>query len=182
MLTRELRSRDPSVGADPPGDDFVDPMARGLSRLAWVMDRAWGIPGTRVRLGLDSVLGLLPVGGDVMTGLVQAALVLVALNRYSVPPSVAARMMGNVLLDVGVGAIPLVGDVFDVAFKANTRNLHLLEPYLHRARPDGRSPVPAPVLRTPWGCLIPVALVLLGAVALVVVGFVVVVRWLWRNA
>ncbi|MFO0890285.1 MAG: DUF4112 domain-containing protein [Isosphaeraceae bacterium] len=178
----------PLISPDP-ADEFVDPVAMLLSRTAWLMDRAWGIPGTRIRLGLDAVLGLLPLGGDAMAGLVQAGIVLLALGRYQVPPVIAARMMGNVLLDISVGAIPLLGDLFDVAFKANTRNLRLLEPYLHRpgsaTRPGGLSaalPAPASPLRTPWGCLIPIAAVLLGALALVVVGFITVVRWLIQHA
>src|SRR5208337_4628030 len=86
-------------------------------------------PVTNISLGLDALLGLLPVGGDVLTGFVQAGLVLVALKHYRVPRAVAARMMGNVLLDIAVGAIPLLGDMFDVFFKANTANLKLLAPY-----------------------------------------------------
>ena len=95
------------------------------------MDRAFHIPGTRITVGLDALLGLLPIGGDVLTGLVQSALVLVALSHYKVPRTVAARMMANVLIDTAVGAIPLVGDLFDVGFKANTRNVRLLEAYRH---------------------------------------------------
>jgi len=167
----------------------VDPVARLLGRTAWLMDRAWGIPGTRIRLGLDSILGLLPIGGDALTGLVQAGLVLLALGRYRVPSTIAARMMGNVLLDIAVGAIPLLGDLFDVAFKANTRNFRLLEPYLHTqglgtgAR-DAASSIRGNELpaRTAWGCLVPIAIVLFGALALVIVGFIAVVRWLIHSA
>ena len=72
--------------------------------------------------GSDALLGLLPIGGDLLTGLVQAGLVLVALKYYRVPKSVAARMVGNVLLDVAVGAIPVLGDMFDAVFKANTEH------------------------------------------------------------
>ena len=90
------------------------------------MDRAFKIPGTPIRVGLDAIIGLLPVGGDVVTGLIQAGIVLVAMIRYRVPKPIAARMAANVLLDIAVGSIPLVGDVFDVFFKANTRNLQLL--------------------------------------------------------
>ncbi len=182
-------SPDRSSGRVGPADDFVDPLARRLGQIAWLMDRAWGIPGTRFRVGLDSILGLVPIGGDALTGLVQAGLVLVALGRYRVPPTVAARMVGNVLLDISVGAVPLLGDLFDVAFKANTRNFRLLEPYLHKpgfepAATRGATAVAESVLplRTPWGCLIPIALVLLAALALVIVGFVTMVRWLIYNA
>ena len=106
-------------------------VGRSLEQLAWLMDRAVKIPGTNITVGLDALLGLLPVGGDVLTGCVQTGLVLVALKHYRVPRSVAARMLRNVLLDVAIGAIPLFGDLFDVVFKANTANLKLLEPFRH---------------------------------------------------
>src|SRR4051794_15532035 len=92
-----------------------DPRTAGpspaLEQLAWLMDRAIPIPGTPFRVGLDAILGLVPVGGDFLTGLVQAGIVLVALFHYRVPKAVAARMAANVLLDVGVGAIPILGDL-----------------------------------------------------------------------
>ena len=173
-------------------------VARNLERLAWLMDRAVKIPGTRMTVGLDAVLGLLPIGGDVATGLVQTGLVLVALHHYRVPKSVALRMGANVLLDVAVGAIPLVGDLFDVAFKANTRNLRLLEPYRQESEsapePAGplpwakvvetrvnppAAPLPAPrPSGTPLRIILPIALVLLSVLLLVVIGFVTIVRWL----
>src|SRR5215470_13189258 len=115
--------------------DRRETMAHRLEQLAWLLDRAFHIPGTRIRLGLDALLGLLPIGGDVLTGLVQAGLVLVALSHYKVPKTVAARMAANVLIDIAIGAIPLLGDLFDVVFKANTRNIQLLERYRHQGQP-----------------------------------------------
>ena len=164
-------------------------MARNLERLAWLMDRAFHIPGTRITMGLDALLGLLPVGGDVLTGLVQAGLVLVALSHYKVPKTVAVRMMANVLIDTAVGAIPLLGDLFDIGFKANTRNVQLLESYRHRepieAGPPGTprtisidlSPIR---FRPPWRLILPIAAVLLVGLVLVLIGFITVVRWLFR--
>src|SRR6516165_3554092 len=111
--------------------DRREAMARNLERLAWLMDRAFHIPGTRIRVGLDAILGLLPIGGDVLTGLVQAGLVLLALRHYKVPKLVAARMAANVLIDILIGAVPFLGDLFDIGFKANTRNVQLLEAYRH---------------------------------------------------
>ena len=169
---------------------------RALERIAWLMDRAIKIPGTKMTLGLDALLGLVPVGGDALTGIIQVALVLVALKHYHVPKAVAARMVGNVLLDMAVGAIPLLGDFFDMVFKANTRNLKLLEPY----RQDHDTPdiIITPRLESghsprgtdrhiagprsggmPWRYLLPIALVLVAALALVIIGFVTVVRWLF---
>ncbi len=162
---------------------------RNLERLAWLMDRAFHIPGTRITVGLDALLGLLPIGGDVLTGLVQSALVLVALSHYKVPKTVAARMMANVLIDTAVGAIPLVGDLFDVGFKANTRNVRLLEAYRHpHPLEAGQVGMPSSIpidltsirFRPPWRIIVPVAAVLLVALVLVLIGFVTVVRWLFH--
>lgn len=161
-------------------------MARNLERLAWLMDRAFQIPGTRVRVGLDALLGLLPVGGDVLTGLVQAGLVLVALRHYKVPRVVAARMAANVLLDIAVGAIPLLGDLFDIGFKANTRNIRLLDAYRHpegaavgRPGPGASPMIEHHAIGMPWRFIVPIAAVLFVVLALVLVGFVTVVRWLF---
>jgi hypothetical protein len=146
------------------------------------MDRAVRIPGTRITFGLDALLGLLPGGGDLLTGLVQAGLVLVALRHYRVPKAVALKMAGNVLVDVAVGAVPIIGDLFDVAFKANTRNLRLLEPY-KKALDD--APLPQPRVAgsahaggTPLRHLVPIAAILIGALVLLVIGIVTVLRWL----
>jgi Domain of unknown function (DUF4112) len=177
------------IAPDPTDHDHHrrEQIAHGLEQLAWLMDRAFRIPGTRIRLGLDALLGLLPIGGDVLTGLVQAALVLVALRHYKVPRTVAARMAANVLLDIGVGAIPLLGDLFDVAFKANTRNLQLLEPYRHRgpAGADWPGPTGPPSIGfrpigLPWRFILPIAAILFVALALVLIGFITVVRWLFH--
>jgi hypothetical protein len=106
-----------------------------------------------------------------------------------VPKTVAARMAANVLIDIAIGAIPLLGDLFDVAFKANTRNLRLLEPYRQQApiagdRPSPSRPLPLarelPPLGMPWRYLVPIAAVLLIALALVLIGFITVVRWLFH--
>jgi Domain of unknown function (DUF4112) len=101
-------------------------VAKLLEKLAWLMDHSIPIPGTKFRVGLDAILGLLPVGGDVLTGFIQSILVLIALKHYRVPKVVAARMAANVLLDIGIGSIPFIGDAFDAVFKANTQNLKLL--------------------------------------------------------
>jgi hypothetical protein len=162
-------------------------MTRNLERIAWLMDRAFRIPGTRITVGLDALLGLLPIGGDVLTGLVQAGLVLVALRHYKVPRTVAVRMAANVLIDIAVGAIPILGDLFDVGFKANTRNIQLLEPYRERDRRDVREPgmpgpraIDLPPFQTPWRYLLPIGGVLFVALALVLIGFITVARWLFQ--
>ena len=144
-----------------------------LDRLAWLMDHSIQIPGTKLRVGLDAILGLLPVGGDLICGLIQSGLVLAAVKHFRVPKVVAARMAANVLLDMGVGAIPFVGDAFDAVFKANTRNLKLLGEV--RALQSRGEPVPeAPSIRY----LVGIGLVLFLSVGLMFVGAVAVVAWL----
>jgi Domain of unknown function (DUF4112) len=176
----------PTHTADPFDNELV---AQNLERLAWLMDRAIKVPGTRLSFGLDAVLGLLPGAGDVLTGLVQTGLVLVALRHYHVPKIVAARMVGNVLLDTTVGTIPFVGDLFDMGFKANTRNVLLLEPYRQKADiAAGRPLTPSPfTLETahvhrgmPWRWIILIGILLIGMLVLMMVGFIVVVRWLFN--
>jgi hypothetical protein len=178
----------PKVVVEPrPSGTFREQaVARNLERVAWLMDRVVTIPGTNISVGLDAVLGLLPIGGDVLTGLVQAGLVLVALHHYKVPRTVAARMMGNVLIDIAVGSIPLLGDLFDVAFKANSRNIKLLEPYGHPSSGAyeqpwvlGRNLGNLKPRGTPWRYIVPIVVVLFIALALVLTGFVTVVRWLF---
>jgi hypothetical protein len=188
MINSRLRKPEAMQHASARADDRELSVARNLERLAWLMDRAITIPGTKITVGLDALLGLLPVGGDVLTGIVQAALVLIALRYYRVPRSVAARMMGNVALDIAIGSIPLLGDLFDVAFKANTRNIKLLEPY--RPRPESEFVVPPSFPSTlkletarrgtPWRYILPIAATLIVLLALVLIGFITVVRWLFR--
>jgi hypothetical protein len=99
--------------------------------LARVLDSAVRVPGTNVRVGLDAVLGLVPIVGDVAGG-VFASYVLVQAARLGAPPSVLMRMLVNVGIDGLVGTVPLIGDVFDVGWKSSTRNVALLERHLER--------------------------------------------------
>lgn len=163
-----------SPTAPPPSPSRRDPLA-GLDRVAWLMDRAIRVPGTNIRFGLDALIGLFPFGGDLAMGAVQAGLIAVALLRYGAPPAVAVRMVLNVLLDMGVGAIPLVGDVFDIAFQANTRNVELLRQAQNfHARGE---PMPAGPSRR---VLIAVAAAVLLAFALLVALLVVLLMGLIR--
>jgi hypothetical protein len=102
-----------------------DPRLREVETLAHLLDEQFRIPGTSVRFGLDGVIGLVPGLGDMATTLVSLYVVARA-RDLGVPIGVLARMVGNILIDTVVGAIPVLGDVFDVAFKANRRNLDLL--------------------------------------------------------
>ncbi len=102
-----------------------------INTLAQIMDSLFVIPGTRLRLGVDAVLGLVPVVGDVLAQLVSAYLIWEA-KRLGVSKLTLWRMVGNTLIDTVVGAVPIVGDAFDVAFKANMKNLRLLQRHLEK--------------------------------------------------
>ena len=101
--------------------------------LATMMDDAFRIPGTPLRFGWDSVLGFFPGLGDVLA---SALSLLIVHHAWQTGASklVLARMLGNVGLDFAIGAVPLVGDLFDFAFKANRKNARLLEQHLNRRR------------------------------------------------
>ncbi len=96
-----------------------------LDRLAHLLDDCFRIPGTRIRFGMDGIVGLIPAIGDVLAGLASCILIVAAWVR-GVPYVTLTRMVLNLALDVVIGAIPLLGDAFDIAWKANRRNYALL--------------------------------------------------------
>ncbi|MFF2322871.1 DUF4112 domain-containing protein [Agrobacterium sp. NPDC058088] len=98
---------------------------RRLSRISRLMDTAVGIPGTRLRFGADSVLGLVPVVGDGAGALVGLYIVNEA-RRLGLPQDKLAKMIGNVAMDSIVGSVPLLGDLFDVYFKSHRRNVQII--------------------------------------------------------
>jgi hypothetical protein len=98
-----------------------------IGKIAWWMDEAFRIPGTKIRVGWDAILGLIPGVGEVVTLLAQCGLVFYSVLKYPIPGLVAARMIVNVVIDALFGSLPFVGDIFDIFFKANTRNAKLFE-------------------------------------------------------
>ena len=110
-----------------------------LERLSQLLDSAFPIPGTRFRIGLDSILGFIPGIGDA-TGAALSAYLIFEAARLGVPITTLLRMVGNVSVETVVGAIPIVGDVFDIVWKANLKNLALLRSHVAHGGPPGRSP------------------------------------------
>jgi hypothetical protein len=102
-----------------------------LEALGKLMDGAFVIPGTNTRIGIDALIGLVPGIGDVLSGLVSSYLIWEA-RRLGVSKWVLTRMVANTLLDTTIGAIPLAGDVFDVMFRANMKNMGLLRRHLEK--------------------------------------------------
>lgn len=144
-----------------------------LRSLSYWLDTAIAIPGTRIRFGLDPIIGLLPGGGDT-AGLLLSSYIVLEAARLGASKSVLSTMAFNILLETVAGIVPFVGDLFDATWKSNVRNLSLLEDYLkvphsRRERANNR-----------W-----FALLLIGALVLVFISCVVLsiqlLRWLGQQ-
>ena len=105
---------------------------RKFSRL---MDSAFSIPGTKFRIGLDPIIGLVPGAGDIVDTAFSAYLVYLA-TRFNIPPKTLGKMIYNIGLEAVIGSVPLVGDIFDAFYKSNMRNLALLEEHLEVVEPE----------------------------------------------
>jgi hypothetical protein len=97
-----------------------------LRRLAWLIDAAARLPGTRFRFGLNSLIGLAPGAGDAVLTLISLYIVYEA-ARLGLPRTKIIRMLGNVAVEAALGAFPLVGDLLDVVWKANLRNVGIID-------------------------------------------------------
>ena len=102
-----------------------------LDALATFMDAAFVIPGTNIRMGAAGIIGLVPVAGDMIGGAISSYIVWEA-RQLGAPGWLIARMMLNVAIETSFGAVPLLGDMFDVMFRANLRNVALLKNYFER--------------------------------------------------
>ncbi len=122
----------------------------GLETLARLMDSRFRIPGTNVRFGLDSLIGLIPGAGDMGTFLVSGYM-LTVLSKNGASGFVLARMTLNILIDSIIGAIPVLGDIFDVFYKANQRNMQLMREHYVEGRHRGSA----------WKLIIPLLLLIL---------------------
>ena len=111
-----------------------------LRRLAWWLDEGIRVPGTRIRFGLDPILGLVPGLGDVAGALLGGAILMEAYRRQ-LSRTTLIRMAANIILDTAAGAIPLLGDALDFVWKSNRRNLDILEKH---------SSKPSKAARTDW--------------------------------
>lgn len=102
---------------------------RRSRKVSWLLDECIHVPGTNIRFGLDPILGLFPYGGEAVATLIGAS-ILGQAGKKGLPLGSIARMGGNMLLNAGVGTIPVFGDLFSVWFKSNTRNYRMLNRYL----------------------------------------------------
>ncbi len=114
---------------------------RGLAEieaLAWLLDNSIPVPGTGRRFGVDAVIGFVPVVGDLVSGVIGLFVVWRG-SRLGLPRVVVARMLANSAIDIVIGAIPVLGDAFDLWFKANTRNLGIIRRHLENPETSTRS-------------------------------------------
>jgi hypothetical protein len=117
------------IGRDPAS------VRRRLEAVEGVLERMFVLPGINRPIGLDSIVGLIPVVGDVITASMGAWLIWEARN-LGMSKFQLVRMMGNLGVDTALGAIPLVGDLFDFAFRSNSRNLRIVKRYLDKNHPS----------------------------------------------
>ncbi len=110
-----------------------------LEKLAYLMDRRFRIPFTPIRLGVDGLVGLVPGIGDAAT-LVPALYLVARARSLGAPSHLQGRMAANVLFDLLIGAVPVVGDLLDVGFKANTRNVRMLREHFGPPPTDRQAP------------------------------------------
>ena len=115
------------------GREELDRVERRLERLATALNSAIRIPGVGVRFGADAVLGLIPGIGDAVSLGLSGYLILEA-HRLGAPPLLLARMAGHLIVDATIGAVPVAGDVFDLFYKANRRNMALLRSHIDELR------------------------------------------------
>jgi len=118
----------------PPRFSIIEPDAKAstlkrLRQFSRLLDNAITIPGTQIGFGLDPILGLIPIGGDFL-GVMFSSYIILEAARLGVSRATLGKMVLNVIIDSLVGAVPILGDFFDFAWRANTSNIKLLEDYL----------------------------------------------------
>ena len=143
-------------------------MQRRLQRLAWLLDSSIPIPGTRFSIGLEALVGLVPFLGD-LAGVLVSSYIVGQAAKMGASRSVLARMAFNIAVEGLAGLVPFAGDVFDAAWKANQRNVRLLDAWIER---------PARAERTSGLFVAGLALVLLAIMLVPLLVTFILLRWL----
>ena len=129
--------RPDQLGIDLPLGTDVHSIRRRIEAMEVVLERSFVIPGINRPVGLDSIIGLVPVVGDIIAMGMGAYIVWEARN-LGLPKWKLLRMASNVAFDTAVGAVPVVGDLFDFMFRSNTRNLRIVRKHLDKHHPESR--------------------------------------------
>lgn len=138
-----------------------------VERVSKLLDSKFRIPGTNIRFGLDPIFGLMPVAGDLGTMLISLSLIY-AMYQHGASGKVVAKMILNVIIDAVFGAIPIVGAVFDVYYKANNRNVKLLRQYYEEDKHRGSA----------TGVVVSVLVVTIVILGVLVYGTWLVINWI----
>lgn len=129
-----VTAADEAYQTDHRADPVDEETLRRLSTLAFLLDDRFRIPGTNVRFGWDSIVGLVPGIGDLGTAAVSSYIVLEG-RRLGAPKRLLMKMAGNIAIDAAVGLVPIVGDILDIQWKANRKNVNLLMDHARKGRP-----------------------------------------------
>lgn len=140
-----------------------------LSRISYLMDEQFRFPGTKFRFGLDPILNLIPIAGD-MAGLVVSAGLLLAMAKKGASNKLVVLMSLNILLDATIGAIPIIGQLFDFFFKANSRNIKLMKEHYLEGKHQGSGK----------NVVVTVVVILIIVFALICYGLYNLGVWLWN--
>lgn len=140
-----------------------------MQALAWLLDSSIRLPGG-FRIGVEALLGLIPVVGDTV-GVLFSSYIITRAAKLGVPRSVLLRMVMNVAIEGVVGLFPVLGDVFDAAWKANLRNVNLLTRYVEQPGQTGHA--------SRWFVVLCV-LVLIVLTSLLAIGSVLLIKWAWQ--
>lgn len=138
-----------------------------VERLARLLDNQFRFPGTNFRFGLDPILNLVPMLGDV-SGLLLSSVILATMLKYGVSRKLAILMALNILVDTLIGAIPLIGNIFDFYYKSNARNMRLLREHYEEGKHQGSG----------WGLIIGIFLVLFAVLVGLLYLFIKAAEWL----
>ena len=134
---------DPSRTASPLRFDFptgTDPLSvrRRVEAMEVLLERSMVVPGTNYRIGLDTIVGLVPVVGDIITAAMGSYIVWEARN-LGLPKWKLWHMIGRVGMDTAIGAVPVVGDAFDLVYRSNSKNLRTIRKHLDKHHPETRT-------------------------------------------
>lgn len=149
-----------------PAQQYYQQELAWIDTAARVLDNRFRIPGTNIRFGLDFLIGLVPYAGDVVSFAISGLLV-AAMARKGASGMALVKMVGNILVDTVVGAVPFLGDLFDLGYRANLRNLRLLREHYAEGRHQGSA----------WPVVVGILLLLLALMVLLVWGVWRVVYW-----
>jgi len=147
------------------------PDLKWVDQLADLMDSRFSLPGTKFRFGLDPILGLIPGVGDAVS-LAISGLLISYMYRHGASRKALIKMIGNVVLDAIIGSVPILGNIFDFAYKANDRNIRIMKEHYQEGKHQG----------TGKGILIGVGILLVVCIGLILWGTWELVEWLFNYA